>query len=1636
MQGGRQAGNLDLAGRGTTLRRRLGRSLVTAVAGWCCLAGAVPAHAQHPNVARGFSPSGMFDVGGLDVVNGFNGNLVITIPIGLKYPVGGLMGSYSFSLVYNSNVWKHVIVPEGGGIEATDAISDPVANAGLGWRFSLGRVGTGFGISGFEAPVNNEQDDYYAPDGSERYLFGAPGDPAWFSTDGSYLRFLTATQELDFPDGMRHSFSGDGYPLSIEDQLGNGLNISYVRFPAPNQDLYSEWDIQDTSGRIHHVYFRLTGYTGNEQRAVVDHIDLATFGGGVATYTFLYNGEMAPGEGTQTVQMTGAGTMDPAGWNPRVFLLTQLLLPADASRYRPSYRMPIASYQAQHSNPDDHPGPINGMTFPTAGSATWTYAILPMPQPTSRKAPLNTIWSEALAVATRSLFDADGRRIGDWTYSGTPVSGGPGNEVTRTLSFPPADPSSGTPGHRVVTYYSTCVHATCFGGGSVPDTYAIDYGLPFSRLQPDDGTGTRFLSQQIFEEGASNPIRSVYVTYENDGNSFGNDEPIYANQRQQSERTFYLDDALGTARTNTCQTQPSACSSVTTDSSDFDGFGHYRQQTASDTLGNSTPQVERTEWNQFLPGPPADGQPWILNTYTYKLQQEGLGVERQEAFFENETGFLQCSRRLKSGAARGVHDVVVTADRDAAGNVLVERWFGGDTHTVSTAVTCPGGNDVPAYTANHTYASGVRSTTTVQLAAGQTLSLLNLAIDPGSGLPSMSTDPAGVPTTFTYDAMGHLLTTSPRGDATTTVTYQLGDNTPPRVTRIVGPGQGLEQETWQLDGLGRTVQHAVTLPGALPPATTTTSYDALGWKLLVSEPSSALGTLFQGYDAFGRPGSVTTADGKSTSYGYTGARQVSRTGHVQQQTQMRDANGNLAWVTGELAAITRETYDGRGRLVEVLDPNGTRTHYHYDVGGRLLAVLSAASAGSQSRTFQYDGRGFLVREVSPEGGAVSYRYDARGNVTQRSDATGSAFSLYDPAGRLLAVDTTAGGSSMHLRKLEYDTAANGTGKLATAHAYNWRSADSCAVPYEVRQDMSYDPNHGRLAAETTTLLHGSSLESWMQSYVYDGGGRITTTTYPTCLAGCTAPARTATTAYAFGRPVAVSGFVSSITYNANGTLATISHLNGVTFTQQPDPTGMPRPASLGITAAPWLPEAYSYDSSGNVTQIGGKSFTYDPDSRLVSATQPLAAPNPYQELTYDAFGNILKVSSGTGPGNTPTWVPYDTIAATNHLSAAQYDLSGTLHSFQLSTYLWDRFQQLTDLVTPAETWVHIYDAMGERVWSWRTSSSRIDTYALRGQDGRVLSLFTKTGSTYTWEDYAYREGQLLGAQASSSGAVTHLDVDHLGSLRLESDQSGQQLTYHEYWPFGEEITSTASAERMRFTGHERDLADDIDYMHARYYRSVYGRFLSPDIARGKPKLPQSWNRYAYAQGNPMKYVDPNGRDTTTTTSGPSFGDPVSSSDVEIAMSEALIGLSVVEILGGMALSGEDPEHGAVLEEQGESNLQRAAARMETVIPGPTNSQWGKVDYLLGNVTEGAQAAASAGKGGFFAGFLKFDGNSLGPALQAQFSKNVGTLTQQANGNYAVTGTITGPTGVTATIVTIWQKLPNGTYQLVTALPAK
>ena len=102
--------------------------------------------------------------------------------------------------------------------------------------------------------------------------------------------------------------------------------------------------------------------------------------------------------------------------------------------------------------------------------------------------------------------------------------------------------------------------------------------------------------------------------------------------------------------------------------------------------------------------------------------------------------------------------------------------------------------------------------------------------------------------------------------------------------------------------------------------------------------------------------------------------------------------------------------------------------------------------------------------------------------------------------------------------------------------------------------------------------------------------------------------------------------------------------------------------------------------------------------------------------------------------------------------------------------------------------------------------------------------------------------------------------DHLGSANWITDYSGRTTQYLHYAPYGELIDNqqaTQYDERYKFTGKERDWETGYDYYGARFLWSAIGHWLSVDpLADKYPNI----SPYAYAAWNPVKYVDPNGRE--------------------------------------------------------------------------------------------------------------------------------------------------------------------------------
>jgi len=88
-----------------------------------------------------------------------------------------------------------------------------------------------------------------------------------------------------------------------------------------------------------------------------------------------------------------------------------------------------------------------------------------------------------------------------------------------------------------------------------------------------------------------------------------------------------------------------------------------------------------------------------------------------------------------------------------------------------------------------------------------------------------------------------------------------------------------------------------------------------------------------------------------------------------------------------------------------------------------------------------------------------------------------------------------------------------------------------------------------------------------------------------------------------------------------------------------------------------------------------------------------------------------------------------------------------------------------------------------------------------------------------------------------------------------------------YFPWGEERTSTLDGTD-KFATYFRDSSVagvGQDYANARYYNNNFGRFWSPDPAgllAARRKNPTTWNRYAYANDDPVNGNDRTGLDPT------------------------------------------------------------------------------------------------------------------------------------------------------------------------------
>jgi len=208
-----------------------------------------------------------------------------------------------------------------------------------------------------------------------------------------------------------------------------------------------------------------------------------------------------------------------------------------------------------------------------------------------------------------------------------------------------------------------------------------------------------------------------------------------------------------------------------------------------------------------------------------------------------------------------------------------------------------------------------------------------------------------------------------------------------------------------------------------------------------------------------------------------------------------------------------------------------------------------------------------------------------------------------------------------------------------------------------------------------------------------------------------------------------------------------------------------------------------------------------------------------------------------------------------------------------------------DMESPIDSWTrhekYVLNAFNNQYkqsdpfWPGKVMSYPVPTEDISGKPSPELEYQCKP-TFLDYVDVQVKWDILLGSIAQYAGVnnpekdIFFSHGDHLGSANWITDGKGKPIQYIHYAPYGELIANKHDPngynERYKFTGKERDWETCYDYFGARYWWLV-GTWLSVDPL--SDKYPQI-SPYAYCMWNPVRYIDPDGRDIYTFDSDGNF----------------------------------------------------------------------------------------------------------------------------------------------------------------------
>lgn len=560
-------------------------------------------------------------------------------------------------------------------------------------------------------------------------------------------------------------------------------------------------------------------------------------------------------------------------------------------------------------------------------------------------------------------------------------------------------------------------------------------------------------------------------------------------------------------------------------------------------------------------------------------------------------------------------------------------------------------------------------------------------------------------------------------------------------------------------------------------------------------------------------------------------------------------------------------YNGSGDVIEKRDPGTESTYMRYNIsiGHKLVATQTGSQrinnewflyeyypTGELYRKYRYkynSGYGTAAQIDSwitagtlyqttnvQEGGVVAiYEYDRYSSGPSLSFQTVSGLSLSADQSRVKGLKTyekvyNTDNITYAERRYYYDSRARLIQIVERNH-----------LGYISRYSYEYDFIGNILTAHESHQVNSSTTHTVLKRNTYDHRSRLLT----------------ATTTLNSSLPATVT-----YTYNELGQLQTKKLGSATTVTNQYNIQGwLVSQSSLKFSIA--LDYFSAGRRDGNITKLSwGQGSTtdqyytlnYDKFGRMAKGVHSL---NKFNETigSYDLNGNIKSLTrtshGSTSDDFTYTYNGNRLINLSGITGTYTYDDSGNLTNDPRKNlnFTWNSLNLLKEVKsgsTVKAQYLYSYDGAKVKVQ---------DSGNTNGYDYLGSLTLVKTNNTLTPE-HNFGEGMIKGNE------VMYFEKDHLGSIRSVLNNSGTVLEKNDYYPFGQRHANSSyvvsANNRYKFNGKEDQTVGALGLLDygARMYDGQIARWLNMDPLSEKY---YSTSPYIYCLGNPVKFVDPDGK---------------------------------------------------------------------------------------------------------------------------------------------------------------------------------